>query len=156
MKFTYDGIGNQYINLFFHIKYYLFILFNWYLAGTIPKLSKLQRFYARNSNVIDDNIIGLLAKSCPDITLIDIGFCTKITDKIADHIKDLKICKLNVSHTPITDEFLKTISQHSCIEYLDDLNISYSKVTAQGLSLIRWDKIKYIGFEGCNIDGKFI
>jgi hypothetical protein len=124
------------------------------IAGSIPKLTKLQRFYARNSHIIDDDIIGLLARSCPDLNLLDVGSCKNITDKSADHIKNLKLSKLNVSHTQITDDFLEILSKHN-INDLDDLNVSYTNITAKGLRLIKWDSIRYIGFEGCNINGNY-
>lgn len=35
---------------------------------------------------------------------------------------------------------------------MDDLNVSYCKVTSEGLKLLNWDVIKYIGFQGCDVE----
>jgi len=43
-----------------------------------------------------------------------------------------------------------------CSEYLEDLNVSFCKITTNGLSNLNWEKIKFIGFQECKIHGKLL
>ncbi|XP_055529328.1 protein AMN1 homolog [Wyeomyia smithii] len=127
------------------------------LETMVRKLSQLQHLSVKNCPFVDDNLIALLADSCPRLDLMDFESCTNITDRSAEPIKRLKLTKLNLARTRISDEFLKTIASDADGCSLEDLNIGHCKITGAGLVQLPWDTIKYIGFEGCDIgDLEFI
>ncbi|XP_055588902.1 F-box/LRR-repeat protein 20-like [Uranotaenia lowii] len=116
------------------------------------KLVQLQQIAIRNCPLVDDRLVMLIARCCPQLDLMDFESCLNVTDESADSIKDLTLTKLNLSHTQITDKFLITIAPTNCGVALEDLNVSHCKITGTGLAKLAWDTIKYIGFEGCEVN----
>lgn len=122
------------------------------LEAIVRKLPQLQQLSIKNCYMVDDNLVVQLCQNCPRLDLMDFESCTNITDRSAEPMKRLKLTKLNLSRTRISDEFLKTIANEQCGMSLEDLNVSHCKITGAGLVKLPWDTIKYIGFEGCEID----
>lgn len=116
------------------------------------KLTQLQELSIRNCALVDDELIALLAQNCPGLDLMDFECCRNVTDQSADAIKRLKLTKLNLSRTQISDKFLKAIANEECGCSLEDLNVGHCNITGAGLGTLPWDTIKYIGFEGCEIN----
>lgn len=57
----------------------------------------------------------------------------------------------------ITDGFLCEMEDSRFNEHLDEINLGGCAVTNEGLKHLRWDKLKYIGFEGANLtDMEFV
>ncbi|XP_053683723.1 protein AMN1 homolog [Sabethes cyaneus] len=122
------------------------------LETLIRKLPHLQQLSVKNCPLVDDNLITQLADNCPRLDLVDFESCPNVTDRSAESIKRLKLTKLNLARTRISDEFLKTIASDANGCSLEDLNVGHCQITAAGLVKLPWDTIKYIGFEGCDIE----
>ncbi|XP_050096992.1 protein AMN1 homolog [Anopheles aquasalis] len=122
------------------------------LERMITRLGKLQRFYAKHCPLIDDTFVRLMVSSCPQLDTLDLESCKNIGDDAADCLRVMPLVRLNVSHTGITDKFLKAIANEKCGKSLEDLNVGHCAITRDGLATLPWDTIKYIGFEGCNIE----
>lgn len=61
------------------------------------------------------------------------------------------------THTQITDAFLRQMADSRFNECLEEINLGGCAVTSDGLKHLRWDKLKYIGFEGANLtDMEFV
>lgn len=126
------------------------------LIGSIPNLVNLVSLEIALSDVVTDDFIEKLAAGCKNLTLLDIGGCDKITDRALSYVKDLKLVQLNVSHTPISDDGLQSLSEGICSKFLVDINISYSNVTKNGLRLLDWRKIRSLGINGIDFGGELI
>lgn len=122
------------------------------LETIVRQLKHLHQLSVRNCSLVDDDLVALLAQNCPQLDLMDFECCTNVTDRSADSIKRLKLTKLNLSRTRISDQFLMEIANEECGCSLEDLNVGHCKITGAGLGRLPWDTIKYIGFEGCEID----
>ncbi|XP_065080374.1 protein AMN1 homolog [Ochlerotatus camptorhynchus] len=122
------------------------------LEVIVRQLTQLQQLSVRNCALVDDELVTLLAQNCPRLDLMDFECCRNVTDRSADAIKRLKLTKLNLSRTQISDEFLKAIANEECGCSLEDLNVGHCNITGAGLGMLPWDTIKYIGFEGCEIN----
>jgi len=64
-------------------------------------MKELRLLSISNTKLVDDDIIEIIQKSCPNIYYLDIGNCGNITDKSMEFIKDLKIQKLNLLKTQV-------------------------------------------------------
>lgn len=124
------------------------------LIQSIPNIENLVSLEIAWSDVVTDVFIEKLAAGCKNLTLLDIGGCVKITDRAMTYAKDLKLTQLNVSHTPISDDGLQSLSEGVCSKSLVDINISYCNVTKNGLRLLDWRKIKSLGIQGIDFGGK--
>ncbi|XP_062712308.1 F-box/LRR-repeat protein 15 [Aedes albopictus] len=122
------------------------------LEAIVRQLKHLQQLSVRNCALVDDELVALLARNCPRLDLMDLECCTNVTDRSADAIKRLKLTKLNLSRTRISDQFLMAIANEECGCALEDLNVGHCRITGAGLGKLPWDTIKYIGFEGCEIN----
>ncbi|XP_058837497.1 F-box/LRR-repeat protein 2-like [Topomyia yanbarensis] len=122
------------------------------LEAVARNLLQLQQISVKNCPFVNDALIELLAQNCPRLDLMDFEACPNVTDRSAESIKRLKLTKLNLSRTNISDVFLKAIAEEQCGRTLEDLNVGHCKVTGSGLVRLPWDTIKYIGFEGCDIE----
>ncbi|XP_062563934.1 F-box/LRR-repeat protein 20-like [Armigeres subalbatus] len=122
------------------------------LETVVRQLKHLQQLSVRNCTLVDDELVALLAQNCPRLDLMDFECCANVTDRSADSIKRLKLTKLNLSRTRISDQFLMAIANAECGCSLEDLNVGHCRITGAGLGRLPWDTIKYIGFEGCEID----
>jgi len=124
------------------------------LCDLIPRLRHLEHLRIRDSDIVDDYVISLLQQHCPNLDLLDIEKCQNITDEAFAHITQMRLSKLNLSHTQITDNGMKRIENSQLEQRLEDLNVKYCKITCAGLNYLRWDKIKYIGFEVVDVESK--
>lgn len=122
------------------------------LEAIVRQLQHLQQLSVRNCSLVDDELVALLAQNCPRLDLMDLECCPNVTDRSADSIKRLKLTKLNLSRTRISDQFLMAIANEQCGCSLEDLNVGHCNITGAGLGKLPWDTIKYIGFEGCEIN----
>lgn len=122
------------------------------LEAIVRQLQHLQQLSVRNCSLVDDELVALLAQNCPRLDLMDFECCPNVTDRSADSIKRLKLTKLNLSRTRISDQFLMAIANEQCGCSLEDLNVGHCNITGAGLGKLPWDTIKYIGFEGCEIN----
>ncbi|XP_058457715.1 protein AMN1 homolog [Malaya genurostris] len=122
------------------------------LKAIAYNLHQLQQISIKNCTLIDDSFIDRLTQSCSRLDLMDFEGCPNITDCSANSIKGLALTKLNLSRTGISDKFLKEIAEQQCGRSLEDLNVGHCKITGAGLVRLPWNTIKYIGFEGCDID----
>lgn len=124
------------------------------LLATFPKLRALQEIYIQNSDQMTDDVVQCIGENCKILTVLDVGR-SNLTDKCIDYIADLKLTHLNLSYSKITDAALAKLATSECGRHLMDLNISFcSVVTSKGLAQLNWERIQYIGFEGCEIVGK--
>lgn len=126
------------------------------LLEFLKKMSALEAIHIRYSRIVNDEVIECLCTYCPNIRILDLEGCHKITDNSIKFIRNLKITQLNLAHTQITDGALSELSNSNCSSVLEDLNVSYSKVTGDALAHLKWDKLKYIFFDGCKIEGEFL
>ncbi|XP_053676079.1 uncharacterized protein LOC128726298 [Anopheles nili] len=122
------------------------------LDAMIKQLNKLQHLYVKNCPLIDDEFVRLLATSCPLLDTLDLESCKHVGDGSAEPLSVIPLVRLNLSHTSITDKFLKAIANERCGKTLEDLNVGHCPISSDGLSALPWDTIKYIGFEGCSIE----
>lgn len=122
------------------------------LAAVVRCFPGLEQFSAKQCDLVDDRFVAELARNCPRLDLLDLEACANVTDVSAESIKPLQLTKLNLSRTKISDEFLKAIAHERCGCSLEDLNVGHCKITGAGLGKLAWDTIKYIGFEGCEVD----
>jgi Leucine Rich repeat len=124
------------------------------LLATLPKLRALQEIFLQNSDQMTDEVLACIAANCPRLVVLDVGRSGHLTDKCIDYIADMQLTHLNLSHSKITDAALTKLAASECGRHLVDLNISYCKVSSTGLSQLNWERIQYIGFEGCEIVGE--
>ncbi|XP_055619575.1 protein AMN1 homolog [Toxorhynchites rutilus septentrionalis] len=122
------------------------------LDAVARSLPKLEQISIKKCAQVNDEFVSRLAYNCPNLDLVDLDSCFNVTDISADAIKYLKLTKLNLSRTRISDEFLRTIADDQCALSLEDLNVGHCRITAAGLGKLPWHTIKYIGFEGCEIN----
>lgn len=122
------------------------------LASVVRSFPKLEQFSAKQCDLVDDRFVAELAENCPNLDLLDLESCVNVTDGSAESIKSLRLTKLNLSKTGISDHFLAAIAHERCGETLEDLNVGHCKITGAGLGKLPWDSIKYIGFEGCEVE----
>lgn len=122
------------------------------LISTIPTFTNLNNFQLNNCKEVTDEFLRELALKCPNLDLLDLSGCKQITDESASSLDTLKLTKLNVSNTSITDQFLAKLGLSPVSNYIEDINLSQCNITTNGLRNLRWDKLKYVGFEGCWID----
>lgn len=125
------------------------------LEAIAQKLPQLEELSVKNCPLVDDDFVSQLAGNCPTLDLVDFDSCSNVTDRSAEPIKRLKLTKLNLSRTQISDEFLKAIAHEQCGCSLEDLNVGHCQITGAGLGNLPWHTIKYIGFEGCEINGEY-
>lgn len=125
------------------------------LLECLKKMSALEAIHIRYSRIVNDEVIECLCTYCPNIRILDVEGCHKITDNSIKFIRSLKISQLNLAHTQISDEGISELSNSNCSSVLEDLNVSYSNVTGDALAHLKWDKLKYIFFDGCKIEGEF-
>jgi len=117
----------------------------------ISKLKYLERLEVLNSKIIDDEFIESITNSCLMLYHLSIPG-SQITDKCFHSLEKTKIRNLNVSNTKISDEFVENLSMSDLAKNLEELSVSYNKVTSKGLSLLPWKNLKYVAFQGCDID----
>lgn len=122
------------------------------LLKSIPELKNLTGLKIRNSEYVTDAVITKIAQNCRFLKGLDIGGCSNVTDESIAYLKDLKLVQLNLSGSGITDRSLKMLSDCECGNSLIDLNVNDCNITEVGLKCIRWNNIKYIGFQRCKIN----
>lgn len=122
------------------------------LTAVVHSFPQLEQFSAKQCDLVDDRFVTELAENCPSLDLLDLESCTNVTDSAAEAIKSLRLTKLNLSKTRISDQFLAAIAHERCGGTLEDLNVGHCKITGAGLGKLPWDTIKYIGFEGCEVE----
>uniref|UniRef100_A0A336L558 CSON003448 protein n=1 Tax=Culicoides sonorensis TaxID=179676 RepID=A0A336L558_CULSO len=124
------------------------------LCDLIPELRHLESLHVRDSLIVDDHVISLIAKYCKNLDLLDLEKCMSITDDAILHLREMKLTKLSLAHTNITDKGIAHIENSELENHLEDFNVKYCNISCAGLNHLRWDKIKYIGFEVVDIDSK--
>uniref|UniRef100_A0A8D8A4W9 Protein AMN1 homolog n=1 Tax=Culex pipiens TaxID=7175 RepID=A0A8D8A4W9_CULPI len=122
------------------------------LAAVVQSFPLLEQLSVKECELVDDAFVADLAHNCPQLDLLDLESCAHVTDASAEAIKPLQLTKLNLSRTKISDEFLSAIAHERCGGTLEDLNVGYCKISGAGLGKLPWETIKYIGFEGCEVD----
>uniref|UniRef100_A0A1Q3FA96 Putative scf ubiquitin ligase skp2 component n=1 Tax=Culex tarsalis TaxID=7177 RepID=A0A1Q3FA96_CULTA len=122
------------------------------LAAIVRCFPQLEQFSVKECALVDDTFVADLARNSPQLDLLDLEACANVTDASAEAIKPLQLTKLNLSRTKISDVFLGAIANERCGGTLEDLNISYCQITGAGLGKLPWETIKYIGFEGCEVE----
>lgn len=124
------------------------------LCDLIPCLRRLESLHMKDSLIVDDHVVSLIGKYCKRLDLLDLEKCMSITDDALLHLKDSKLTKLSLAHTNISDNGICHIENSELENYLEDFNVKYCNISCAGLNHLRWDKIKYIGFEVVDIDSK--
>lgn len=124
------------------------------LCDLIPFLPQLQTVHLKDSPVVDDYVVSLLAKHCKRLDLLDLERCSRITDESMHHLKDMHLTKLNLAYTKISDRGIALLENSELESHLEDLNLKFCKISVVGLNRLNWDKIKYIGFEVVDLESK--
>lgn len=117
------------------------------LCELIEHLPRLEDFRIADSRIVNEMVCRQLMKFCPNLSCLVLEKCTKVTDDAMLYIKEMKLNKLNISLTSITDKGVRMLAASRLSEYLEDLNIKFCPVTHASLTILPWNKIKYIGFE---------
>jgi hypothetical protein len=123
------------------------------LLATFPLLRCLQEIYLQNSDQMTDEVVECIGTNCSYLIVLDVGNNSKLTDKCIDFITDLKLTHLNLCSSQITDAALIKLSTSECGKHLVDLNISYCKITSNGLASMNLNRIECIGLRGYDIEG---
>lgn len=124
------------------------------LYDLIPQLHTLQELRIRYSDIVDDYVIALLQKHCPRLRALDIEGCQNLSDDAMHHIVQMQLTTMNISRTHISDKGMKLMENSHLEDYLEDINVKNCRITCASLSVLRWDKIKYIGFEVSDMESK--
>lgn len=124
------------------------------LCDLIPCLRRLHSLEMKESLIVDDHVVSLVAKYCKNLDLLNLEKCMTITDDAIFHLKDMKLTKLSLAHTNISDIGICHIENSELENHLEDFNVKYCNISCAGLNHLRWDKIKYIGFEVVDLDSK--
>uniref|UniRef100_A0A8D8FJU5 Protein AMN1 homolog n=1 Tax=Culex pipiens TaxID=7175 RepID=A0A8D8FJU5_CULPI len=125
------------------------------LKALFGRLHHLEEISAKNCALIDDSLVAKLALNCPNLHLLDLEACVNVSNCSAEFLKHRRITHLNLSHTSISDKFFKVLADSPCGTSLIDLNVSYCNITSAGLEVLHWKSLKYLGIDGCDLDGEF-
>ncbi|KAK9876635.1 hypothetical protein WA026_014014 [Henosepilachna vigintioctopunctata] len=94
------------------------------LLNLLKCLPKLQFLQLRNCNVVDDVVLECLSENCLNLSALDLGGCTKITDKGMNYLNKLnKIQCLTISKTQVTNEGLISFVKRPCCAILKELKL---------------------------------
>lgn len=124
------------------------------LCDLIPHLRRLHSLHIKDSLIVDDHVVSLIAKYCKQLDLLNLEKCMGITDDAMMHLREMSLTKLSLAHTNISDIGIGYIENSELENYLEDFNVKSCNISCAGLNHLRWDKIKYIGFEVVDIDSK--
>ncbi|XP_063696958.1 protein AMN1 homolog isoform X2 [Culicoides brevitarsis] len=122
------------------------------LCDLIPCLTRLESLHIKDSLIVDDHVVALIARHCKHLDLLNLEKCMAITDDAMLHLREMKLTKLSLAHTNISDTGIIHIENSELENHLEDFNVKYCNISCAGLNHLRWDKIKYIGFEVVDIN----
>lgn len=112
------------------------------LLDKFPSLQKLDLNYTQ----VDDNALGTIAKNCPGLKSLKVGWCY-ITDTGIGYLSKMYLTKLNLSKTYVTDRGLNNLPGG-----LNKLNLSVCDITDAGLYTIghQCPYVSRLNLTGCN------
>lgn len=117
------------------------------LCDLIVCLTNIRELSIKDTDIVDDYVVRLIAKHCPRLQFLNLERCQNVTDEAMVYIKDMRLTALNLSHTNLSDEGMKTIEDAPLLDTLEDLSVRFTNISHFGLSFLNWQRIKYIGFE---------
>lgn len=126
------------------------------LLSLWPNLPALKVLYMRRCPGVSDDVIEAIAKSCPNLTELDVGGCHAITDAAPLALTRTLKCltSLNLSGTQVGDEGLLQLVQGNCGKSLTELNINHCmRVTDFSIQCIAQNcrNMSILVFQGCPI-----
>ncbi|KAJ6647263.1 Protein AMN1 like [Pseudolycoriella hygida] len=107
------------------------------------RLLNLKGVYA----VTDKSISGLVTLTY--LNHLVLKSCSRLTDGCIATLRNIKLQRLDMSCTQITDEWIGSLEFSPLYETVFDLNLSFCKnLTNRKLCALNWSKLKYLGLLG--------
>lgn len=117
------------------------------LARSSPHLEEL---YISQSNITDANL-ATLVRACPQLRVLNIAHCQRISDSGMQYIATLgKLRALSLSDTVLSDSAIKNLAEGN-LSKLEVLYLSFTNITDHTLTILanKAASLKHLQVHGC-------